>query len=124
MKQSRSPFIYLLLFFISIASLKGQQINKLNNYRLQDNFPKECMKADEQDKTVQITTGNYILAIQKKGFRHAFRQPDGLIIASAHPKSGVQIGADTASFSDIRSSKLIKQEDNHLIFEAETESGI
>lgn len=72
----------------------------------------------------EIATDNYILTIREKGFRFGLRCHDGRIIAPEHPISGIQVGSDTISMNDIVSSQLTEQKNDHLVFEAGTDSGI
>ncbi len=78
----------------------------------------------ETDQSVIITTENYIVEIEKQGFRYEFRQPDGKIVAPAHPHSGIQIGLEDQPVSNVVQTRLLEQKANHVRFEVETDDGV
>lgn len=86
--------------------------------------PKEPFEVSELDDAVIATTENYVLHIQKTGFRYEFQHPDGTLIAAAHPVSGIQISKENEALSDIMSASLIGQEEDDLTFAVTTASGI
>ena len=78
----------------------------------------------ETDISVTITTENYIVEIEKQGFRYEFRQPDGTIIAPAHPHSGIQIGLEDQPVSNVVQTKLLERKADHVRFEVVTDDGV
>ncbi len=86
--------------------------------------PKQLIDVEEDNSVVNIKTDNYNLSIEKNGFRFAFQNQDGQVIATAHSVSGIQIGRTDESVSNIRNTTLVSQENEHLVFEVESENGI
>lgn len=98
-------FLIFLILFISVGSLslKAQSSDKLKGL---------SYKVSEQKETIKITKARYVITIQKIGFRYEFGKPGGGVIASAHPRSGVQIGTGISSLSDVKNSQLLKQKND------------
>ncbi len=104
-------YTYLVTIFLTILFMGKAQAQPSFDVR-------------EQGDTVVITTKYYTFHIQKKGFRYAFRQPNGKVIAAAHPVSGVQIGQEGQPPADVTETRLIKQEKDQVQFAVATKTGI
>lgn len=85
---------------------------------------KKPFEVREQNDAVVISTENYNLHISKEGFQYEFQHPDGEVIASHHPVSGIQIGKVGQPLADVESTRLISQANGHVQLEVITESGI
>ena len=79
---------------------------------------------DETDKNITITTENYIIDIEKQGFRYGFQQLHREITVPAHAHSGIQIGAGDQPVSEVVNTKLLEKEANLIKFEVETRNGV
>ena len=86
-----------------------------------------CQQSDdtgliETEKGFQISTENYQLVIQNEGFCYQFQQPDGEIIAAAHPESGILIGNEN-NLEPLQDATLILDAEDHYVFGARTQAG-
>ena len=53
--------------------------------------------ATEDAVFIRVATSNYVIRIEKKGFRYSFSRPSGEVIAPAHASSGLEFaGSDAA----------------------------
>jgi alpha-glucosidase (family GH31 glycosyl hydrolase) len=73
---------------------------------------------EDSDTEARISTTNYVLRINKAGFRHSFEKPDGTVIAPPHAKSGLVFGGSPATSSEVK----VKSE-SRVIFEVRNEAG-
>jgi hypothetical protein len=78
----------------------------------------------DMDLRIEIKTEQYIMAIEKNGFRYAFQRPDGALIAPAHAESGLLIGsADSDSFG-VKSTELLEKGEGNVQLKLETTGGV
>ena len=58
------------------------------------------LKPVEDRDSIRLSTSNYVVHIQKQGFRYSFNSPSGQLIAPAHAVSGLQFdGSDAVQTS-------------------------
>src|SRR5690606_32777923 len=79
---------------------------------------------EDTGEAVQVNTEHYRLNIGKKGFRYSFLSPDGEEIAPSHPRAGLQIAEAGQTPAPVSETRLVQQENDHLVFEVETETGL
>jgi len=103
-----SKLIYVLLFITSLQACQKQK----------------SFQVEQKNDSVTVNTDNYRLIIQKAGFKYTIENADGKVIAPAHPVSGIQIGEKNQALQNIRQGELTENNDESLVFDAETESGI
>ena len=51
----------------------------------------------ENDHSIQIANANYVIQIEKKGFRYGFNKPSGEVIVPSHMISGLEFGGHEAA---------------------------
>ncbi|WP_139240399.1 TIM-barrel domain-containing protein [Fodinibius roseus] len=96
----------VLLYIISGCSLKSE------------------IDTRETEAAVYISTANYNLDIQKKGFRYSFKKPDGTLIAESHPVSGLLMHRSDTLLANIESTKLIDSAEEHINLLVTAENGL
>ena len=105
------PFLRTLLLLLGAVSLIHCQSDK--PYSL-----------EETADSLRISTSEYVLSIQKAGFRFQFSHPDGKVIAPFHSKSGLMIGAEGEEVGNITSTRILTASEQFVELEGKTEQGI
>jgi hypothetical protein len=59
-------------------------------------------KSLEDAASIRVATSNYVLRIEKKGFRYGFTTTSGEVIAPAHAVSGLEFGGRNAAETKLR----------------------
>jgi hypothetical protein len=59
-------------------------------------------KSTEDAASIRITTGNYVIQIEKQGFRYSFSRLSGEVIAPAHAVSGLEFAGSDAAGTVLR----------------------
>lgn len=85
---------------------------------------KQKMNVTETDASVTIERAEYTVSIKKDGFRYRFQHGTGTTAAPAHPKSGLQMGPNPDSLSNVTRTRILGQSGNDVSFEVHTNSGI
>ena len=75
-------------------------------------------KVTEATGSLQITSGQYVLNIEKQGFRYSFRQSSGEIIAPAHSAAGLEFGGAPAA-----TTKLLDSDNQSVRLEVINQAG-
>jgi alpha-glucosidase (family GH31 glycosyl hydrolase) len=102
----KSAFIFLFL---------------LISYGCQD---KKKHAVTEDINSVIVETENYIIEIQKEGFKYEFKNVNNEIIAEPHPISGLQIGQSDSHLSNVETTELIDKTEDEVSFLVTTAEGV
>ncbi len=73
----------------------------------------------EQQDSVEINTDNYLMTIDKAGFRYAFAKPDGSVWLGKHADSGLIF-----LNSSVVTTELLEQDKQQVVFKVTNELGI
>ena len=78
---------------------------------------------DDEGK-ISVHIGEFEFFFQKEGFRYGFKGENGMILAPAHPVSGLQIKQGDDSVMNVLSAKLIDRTTDYIELEGQFPNGL